>query len=312
MESGEVTDKNLEFEQKEGFDYYRIAHVDCGKGYFFQKVIKKRNEQKITRPFIAEVDHMDNAVGSADGRVWISIPGNFGTTVGIHESYFKNKWEIEVFPLIAPFSLRETCNHFAPGKYMNKFPNDLCCKEHNRKTAGMLIRNEGGWVLFGYAFNLLHTPEEKDLRVHSYGACCFKEHCDPDKIPTPEQFSLYNAKLVLEMQKKYDTNQKILDLVNIGFNERDPGNYKIEINNPNADLEKDGTFWNTKYRKALFIVHVNGYIYQYFERYYDNMYYKTEGDTVRKLPYHLEYEYIKDEDINKDIHLKDNFTYFSY
>lgn len=292
--------KNLKHSRMGMFDFYPIKNCDCKKGYIYHEILKEKSKEENPKPFLSKIDIVTNATGSADGRIWIPMKGNLHGIVGFPESFFKTEWEKQMFPMIAAFALRDGILKYAPGQFMSKFPNDVVCKEHRRKTAGLLTRNEQGYVMLIFGANLVTYPDNENLRKESYGACCLKNHAD--YVPSVEELLLEIGHRITEMYKIYTDNQKILDLVNTSLNEYEPGNYKLELNNPKADLKKDGTFWTTQYRNALFKVHHDGFIYQYFESYFDKVYYKVEGNPDEKKPYHIEYEYVKDEDLDKEIH----------
>ena len=229
-----------------------------------------------------------NVTGSADGRVWISMEGNLQVTVA-YPIKFTSDFEDEMFPLIVPIAVKETFQMFAPGKFMCKFPNDTVCKEHKRKVGGLLIRKMEGYVIVFLGADLTNAPEDSQLRKNCYGACCLKNHCE--KCPSKYDFSVALFYKIKEMSKSYNTIEKVLDLQNTTMNEYEP-NYKLSINNPNADLKKDGAFWTEDFPNAYLKVDHQGRRYQYFSCYYDNVFYKAEGNPEKPKHYHLLHEYV--------------------
>ena len=276
------------FENAGPFDLYHFEHDDLDKRHVFREIIAQRKKDKLTRPFVKLTDMVDNGTGSADGRVWVSIKGNVHMLLAFPID-FKSDFEDEMFPLIIPIVLKETYNYFAPGEYMCKFPNDIICKKHKKKTSGALIRKIDGFVLIPVAGNLVGCPQNNQLRENSYGACCMKEHSD--KIPTPLEFALQFYRITMEMRYKYDSIDKILDLQNTTMNEFE-SNYKLSINNPNADLKKDGAFWTQDFPNAYLKVDHNGKRYQYFSSYYDNVFYKSKGNPANPKHYHISHQYV--------------------
>ena len=203
---------------------------------------------------------------------------------------FKNYFEEEMFPLYSDYAVLETFNHFAPGQYIMKFPNDVVCREHRKKTSGILNRRAFGFAITGMGGNLIAVPGENELRKMGSGACCLSNHCD--KVPTQEEWMCEYYKKLMKIMKEYDTVDKIVEHQNLVFNEYE-NNYKMSINNPNADLEKDGTFWTQEYPNALFKVDHKGMRYQYFKSEYDPIHFKLKGDPDKEKPYHLKYELLR-------------------
>ena len=278
------------FEDKGDFDLYQVEHEDPQTSLLRKIICEHRMKDENPRPWIKLSDTVKNVTGSADGRVWISIKGNLHLVLGYPLKMFKNYFEEEMFPTIADYAVLETFNHFAPGKYMLKFSNDIVCKEHRSKTAGVLRRRGFGYAVIILGGNLVEAPNHEKLRAEGIKACCMKDHCD--KIPTPLDFGTELFKNLKRLFKEYDTVEKIVEHQNIVFNEYE-NNYKMSINNPNADLVKDGTFWTQEYPNALLKVDHKGMRYQYFKSDYDEIIFKVKGDPNKEKPYHLKHEYIK-------------------
>ena len=270
------------------FDLYHFEHDDLDKRHVFREICALRKKEKLTRPFVKLTDMVDNGTGSADGRVWVSIKGNVHMLLGFPVD-FKSDFEDEMFPLLVPIFIRDTFNYFAPDQYICKFANDIVCKEHHRKTCGLLVRKMEGYILISVAGNLVGCPKNDQLRKNSYGACCMKEHCD--KVPTPLEFALQFCRIVMENRYKYDTIEKVLEIHNKSMNDYGPP-YEVSINNPNADLKKDGAFWTQDFPNAYLKVDYDGKRYQYFPSHYDNVFYKSKGDPEKPKDYYIAHELI--------------------
>ena len=284
------------FENKGEYDYYHVEHEDVLKSYLHIPICNYRNTLKDPKPWAKISDSCANVTGSADGRVWVSLKGNPAPCVAIPLHCFKDDFQIEMFPLLASIATLDTFNHIAPDTYILKFPNDIVCKEHKGKTSGVLIRKEYNHVLLGAGCNLVAAPENNDLRKNSITACCVKRHVPEGKVPTPEEFIDELFKNMWKFIQKFPTIEEILEMLNREFNKYE-NNYKLSINNPNADLKKDGAFWTQKFPNAYLKIDHKGMRYQYFESYYDNVYFDVKGDPSKEKPYHLKYEYIKMEDV---------------
>ena len=280
------------FEDKGDFDLYRLYEEDVLKGFIHVSICKERANNP--KPWVKITDKIKNATGSQDGRVWIPLDGNFSTIYGFPLTFFKNYQEEEFFPVLGPIAILRTFNHFCPDKYVMKFPNDIACKEHRGKTCGLLVRREHGFAMIGPGVNLATCPNPNEVRKQGIKPCCMKNHCD-GKLPTPEEWSFECYKNMIQILKECDTPEKVVAVMNEEYNKYE-NNYNMTINNPNADLKKDGTFWTQKTPNALFKVDHKGMRYQYFSSYYDPIYFKLEGDPDKEKPYHLKYEYLKIEE----------------
>ena len=218
------------------------------------------------------------------------MKGNILTFVALPLKHFENYFQEEVYPCLSQIALLDTFNHYCPGQYMIKFPNDIVCCEHVGKTSGALVRREEGYALFAPGVNSVAAPEGDQLRKHGIKSCCMKKHI-VGELPTAEEFTELLYQNLRDVSKKYDTPEKVVEIMNKEYNKYDK-TYKLSINNPNADLKKDGTFWTQKFPNALFKVDHKGMRYQYFSSYYDPIYFKVEGDPNKEKPYHLKYEYV--------------------
>ena len=124
---------------------------------------------------------------SAPGRVWISYKGNLHISISFPLSYFKSYFLEEMYPVVSNFGVLRTYNHFAPGQFMDKFPNDVVCKEHRKKCGGIMNRRDFGYVSTGIAGNLIKAPTDDELRKHGLRACYLGKHCE--NVPTNEEFA---------------------------------------------------------------------------------------------------------------------------
>ena len=74
----------------------------------------------------------------------------------------------------------------------------------------------------------------------------------------------------IELTKIYDTIDKVCDFINAGLNEYPSKTWHVEVNNRNADYEKDGVIWSSAYPNALTKGYLNGELYESRGTYYDN------------------------------------------
>lgn len=274
------TEYKFKVKERGIFDIIHVDTVNCTKKYLFHDIAMTKEKDENPRPFIDIIDIVKECTGSADGRVWIPFQGNLHGTISCPTTMFKSVFEVEFFPVLASFAIRDTMNKYAPGEYCSKWPNDVVCKKHGRKTCGMLCRKEGRWIFLSFGLNLVKAPDDKMLRKQGLRACCMKEHTQ--NIPVIEDFFYECATHLLDLIKEYNTIEKVVDLMNLSLNEYQAKTYRVEINNPNADLLKDGTLWNKKFPNALTKGYMNGVPYEFNESYFDREYYKTTGNADEK------------------------------
>ena len=280
------------FENKGPFDLYHFEHDDLNKHHFFRKITEHRSKQKDPKAFVQLIDILENATGSANGRVWVPIKGNVMMIMGLPMK-FKDIYEDEIFPMKIPTAILETYNHFAPGKFGGKLPNDIICLEHGKKVAGVLIRKFDGFVLIHLGANIVAHPSNDQLRKDNYGACCLKEHCD--KVPSTVEFVTVLYHKIFEVHNKLDTIEKVIEVCNKNVNSYQKG-VKISINNPNADIKNDGAFWTVQNPKAYIKIDYNGLRYQFGSSCYDSVFYSTEGDPDNPEDYFASHEFVKPEE----------------
>lgn len=270
----------LECKQRGIYDIYHVGKTDAEKKYLYHDIVASKENETNPRPFIGIIEIPENGVGSADGRVWIPYPGNLHGSMGFPQSMFRNQLEIEFFPVLASFAIRDIMNKYAPGEYCSKWPNDVVCKKHGKKTSGILVRKEGKWIFLLFCINLVKAPEDKLLRKQGLRACCMKNHTD--NIPNIEDVFVEVGDRVMELVRENDDIHKIMDTMNKSLNEYMQKTYRVELNNPNADLLKDGTLWNRNFPNALTKGYMNGVPYEFGENYFDNVYYHVKGNADEK------------------------------
>lgn len=109
----------------------------------------------------------------------------------------------------------------------------------------------------------------------------FKNHID--NIPSTKEFVFNVAYRILGLANKtYDTLYKLIDGVNQTHNKFKNRIDKILVNNRNADLEKDGTFWCKNFPITLIKVFFNGHKYSYFETFYNIIDFSLEENPNEK------------------------------
>ena len=166
------------YTKRGNFLYLGVAGGDYRQGGFYRKVIKDWASKSDKPPaFIHNAEHFYNICGTSKSRIWIFGEGNIGATIGIPKYMFRDILAIECFPIFASLAVRDVCNKYAPGCYISKFPNDVVCKEHQGKTAGILLRRVDPYVCCVFGVNTQTHPPKEDLRKDGLNACSLKEHC---------------------------------------------------------------------------------------------------------------------------------------
>lgn len=219
-------------------------------------------------PFLQFYAMAEKCGGTAKGRMWVSYMGNFAGAFGFPEKMIEKKLHVETFPIIASLAIRDVINEYAPGKYCSKFPNDVVCKEHGGKTSGILFKRCNGYITCGFGVNLIIAPPEELLRAQGLVACCLKKHTD--NIPEPLELLERCANKTLELMKVHDNIADICQFINDGLGEFGPKVWRVEVNNPNADPDKDGALWCHDFPNALTKGYLNGKPYDVKNTYFDN------------------------------------------
>lgn len=272
----------IKFTQVGIFDYsYIDQERDALEKVPYQYVIELKSKEENPKPFLEQVDVVHRVACTANSRVWIPYRGNIHGAIGIPLHMFKNSIEREFFPTFASFAIRDTCNKYAPGQYCSKFPNDVVCKDHGSKTGGILIRQEGKYAAAVFGLNLVQAPPTDLIRKDGLTACCLKNHCD--KLPTPCEFLEAAGMRIFELYKELYTLQKKVDYCNSSLGVYKKKTFYYEINNPNADPDKDGFLWTRKYPNALLKGYLRGELYEVGNSFFDREYFRADkGDSSEK------------------------------
>lgn len=266
--------------QKGIFKYVIISKTDCKKMYPVEKTAKEFSSLDSLHPFISVVEGTSENIGGTEkGRLWIDFKGNFKGDFAFPESYFGSKIHAAFFPYISLFAIIDTLNKYAPGEYMFKYPNDIICKKHTGKTCGSAALRNYGYLMCLYSVNFVAYPKDEILRKEGLHACCLKRHTD--KIPTFEDFVYECAMRTLEINKEYDTIDKLCDLSNRLMGEYTPKIFSIEINNRFADIDKDGITWCSSFPNALTKCYLNGIPYDLDNNFFDNGYIPRVADDPK-------------------------------
>ena len=278
------------YEDKGGYDLYKIEDEDFSKSFLRKTICEYRVSKGNKKIFICLWGRILNGVGSCPGRLWISYKGNLHMSISFPLSYFKSYFIEEMYPVVGNFGVLRTFNHFAPGQFMDKFPNDIVCKEHRKKCGGIQERRDFGYCHTMPNGNLVMAPRDDELRKFGLRACYLGKHAD--YVPSLDEFADEFYRQMVKAIDEFDTLDKILDYENKFYNEYE-NNFKLSINNPNADLKKDGTFWTLETPNALLKCDHKGMRYQYFSSWFDKVYHTIDGNPDQEKPYHLKYEYIE-------------------
>lgn len=248
------------FEKVGDFLYYQGPGLDIAKGLPFMKLSMELSKLEKPQPFIHDYGVSVNITTVNSSRMWLMFEGNLACAICIPRDYLKTQNQYHLFPIFASFAVRDTFNYFSPGQYFSKYPNDIVCKDHMRKNCGILIRRNGKYITVQYGANLVACPDDSEIRAEGLKACHLGKHTD--KVVTRREFVLYSAQKILEYIQKYDTPEKVMQLSNEGFNEMGPKLWKLEMNNPNANCDVDGTLWTSDHPNALFKGYLNGREYE--------------------------------------------------
>lgn len=280
---------NPDFVVRGNFDFFSVDQRDCQKSFLYKHIAEKRSKEEKPRAFIEQVTIVKGVAGSASSRRWISIAGNVSGVVAIPSHMLKDDVAFEFFSPIAANAIKEVANEYAPGEYCTKFPNDVVCNKHGKKTCGILCRKEGKFAIAVFGFNLIEAPADAQLRAQGLRACCLKNHTT--NVPTPEDFIYRCGERILEDYKVYDSLPKILDMMNKELNVYEKKKFQIVMNNPNADTYKDGILWTPDHPNALTKGYLNGDDYIFLPFFFDVAYYENASSSEEKMADKLTREY---------------------
>lgn len=266
-----------DFEPRGDFDFIKLTQRNCKSGYLYRYLVQERSKEEKPRAFIEQCTIVKGVTGTASSRKWISIAGNVSGIVAIPTHMLKDDIAVEFFSPIASMAIKEVGNMYAPGEYCTKFPNDVVCCKHGKKTCGILCRKEGKFVVAVFGFNLIEAPKDEQLRAQGLRACCLKNHSN--NIPTPEEFIYQCGVKILEVYKQLDTLDKILNMMNLELNVFEKKKFKIVMNNPNAEIYKDGVLWTPDHPNALTKGYLNGDDYIFLPYFFDVAYYENATNS---------------------------------
>lgn len=176
-----------------------------------------------------------------------------------------------MFPYIAPFSIRDICNKYAPNEFVLKRPNDIVCKTHVGKTSGIISKKRGKFACLLFGLNRFNFPPDSLLRDQGLKGCCLKNHCK-NVIPKPFEFIYEVGERIFELNEKYSELDSLLKYCNeeiASWEKNKP--FVMEVNNRNADIDKDGFLWCSAFPNALIKVYDNGVLYDVKETFFDRI-----------------------------------------
>lgn len=273
--------KRIPFINKGNFDYREVDEGDCSLIRPCIAAIEERSKEEHPKIFTSQCNFLKNVPGTKTGRVWIAIKGNISACIAFPREYFSNSIIYEFFPFIGPVAIRDTFNYFAPGEYLTKYPNDIVCKSHWRKTCGIIFRNKGKYTFVTFGVDLIDHPSDEEIREFGVKACCMKKHTE--NVPTPEQFLCVCTKKMIEMINNYTTIDKIVKLINESYSAYGRKTLWVEINNKNADPSVDGAMYCPDCPNAMLKGYVNGILYEIDGNIYDdNLEYNVYDETMKK------------------------------
>lgn len=259
-ENGSYKIQRKDFKKLGRWEYCFIKGNDVPDGYgialqdFHDRLVK---EIEGPLPYLVfNTDYVSGQAGSKKGRMWVSIRGNMHPSFFYPRSIVKSAKQFNFLPIEASFALRDVLNKYAPGAFACKFPNDVICKEHDCKIAGITSVPTSHYLTIGYGMNTIAAPPDHLLRNEGLKACCLKNHMK--NVPTPEEFIPQFGERLLEVSEEIgDDVDKFLTIFNDAFIPYVNKRFKIVINNPNADVEKDGILWCPSLPNTLFKGYLN-------------------------------------------------------
>ena len=273
------------------FDILEASSRDFSNGYLYREEVDRRSLEEKPEPFIFSTKVGKNSIGSAPGRKMYLLEGNAAACIAIPLHMFKSPLQIESFPIVCPSAVKDVANKYAPGKYLIKFPNDIACQEHGKKSGGVICRKEGKYCLNVFIFNIARYPGDELLRKEGLKACCMKCHKEGE-LPTPNDFHYEVAMRMLELFDTLKTPEDVINYTNVELNQFPGKSFKMQVNNPNADIYKDGFCWTRQTQNSLFKGYINGeeyefqpylFDYGYFEHYKGQDFEKEMDKNTREL-----------------------------
>lgn len=270
----------IPWKNKGSYDYREVEEGDCELIRPCFAAIETNSKQEHPRIFAEQCCLLKNVPGSKKGRMWKAIKGNMSACIAFPLEYFESPMSLEFFPVLGAIGIKRAFNKFAPDQYDSKYPNDIVCKKHWRKTCGMLYKKNLKYAFTTFGVDLVDCPNDDELREHGLKACCIKKHTD--KVPTFEEFLCAAVEYIIEILKEANTPEKIVEIVNSNFQAYKRKSFFIEINNAKADCSKDGAMYCPEFPNAMMKGYVNGQLYCVDENLYDSMIPPDDNDEVMK------------------------------
>lgn len=207
--------------------------------------------------YIINTDYVHGMAGSEKGRVWVSIRGNIQCQLLFPNTICKTPMQYNFFGILSTFAVKDVLNKYAPNTFTCKFPNDVICKEHERKISGICDVPFPHYLASGFAMNVPGAPPDELLRKEGLKACCLANHMKD--IPKPEQIITEVGERMIELNEELGNDpDKFLAKFNDSYSPYVKKKFVLEMNNRNADVEKDGTLWSAQWPNALFKGYLNG------------------------------------------------------
>ncbi len=102
-------------------------------------------------------------------------------------------------------------------------------------------------------------------------------------MPSIQEFNWAIGEATVELMNKFDTIQSYVDWVNAELGVFKKKTFRVEINNPNADVYKDGVLWTRDHPNALEKGYLNGEEYEAEPWLYDTAYYEGKASSEEKV-----------------------------
>lgn len=132
---------------------YRVRHYDVLESTQNQARLLIAQEQNNAAGLVVVADTQTQGRGR-HGRVWESAPGNLTATIVLNNPPYPGH-----YAFIAALATHQAAAQFVetPALLKLKWPNDLLYR--GEKLSGVLLEQEGGYLLLGFGMNIVHAPE---------------------------------------------------------------------------------------------------------------------------------------------------------
>ena len=259
--------KQIKFINKGEYEFRYIDFVDSSLSYPNGQSIREYDGNKNYRILAEAIGVSINSPCSKPERRWINIRGNCSGCLSVPLCYFKNNMQKECFPFVIAMAVKDTMNQYAPDEYCLKFPNDVVCKTHWKKTCGMLTEYYRNYTTSSFSIDTVACPKDEEMRKEGVKACCMKNHTS--NLPDPKIMVCQITERVIEILKDFNDLHKFVENFNNNYNKFRPKYLRLEINNEKADPSVDGALFCDEFPNAMLKGYLNGELYNVKESFYN-------------------------------------------